>query len=81
METSEYIKSLTDEYRTLLMNKSDRAICGPGKIEVLLTQHGEWSPKAAEHLLNLAKEYGAFMLSNALALSLALGIEDGKLGF
>jgi len=81
LETSEYIKSLTNEYRALLIKKSERAVCEPEKIEALLARHGDWSPKAAEHLLNLAKGYGSFMLSNALALSLALGIEDGELGF
>jgi hypothetical protein len=29
----------------------------------------------------LARDYGSFMLRNALAISLALDIEDGELGF
>ena len=36
---------------------------------------------ALSHLLGLASAYGSFMLRNALAISLALGIEDGELGF
>lgn len=42
---------------------------------------GEWRPIASDHLLKLANGYGSFMLKNALALSLALQIEDGELGF
>ncbi len=81
MENPEYIKSLTDEYRSLIMKKTDKGIRDPEKIKVLLSSHGDWSPKAADHLLRLAKDYGSFMLSNALALSLALEMEDGELGF
>lgn len=80
METSEYVKSLTNEYRALI-KKSGSAKRRPDKIEALLASRGDWHPNAAAHLLTIAKENGAFMLSNALALSLALGIEDGNLGF
>ncbi len=51
------------------------------ELEKLLVRDSEWTPSAAEHLLRLANDYGAFMLRNALALSLVLGIEDGELGF
>lgn len=39
----------------------------------------EWPEKSARVMLVLANSYGCFMLSNALALANALGIEDGDL--
>jgi hypothetical protein len=47
----------------------------------LLTSDGDWSPVAAQELVSLAQRYGIFMLRNALALSVALGIDDGDAGF
>jgi len=46
-----------------------------------LVTSGEWTPRAAEHLISLASGYGTFMLRNALALAGALGLEDGELSF
>jgi hypothetical protein len=85
MDTPENVEALVEEYRVLLKEavhvspayfdwKSD-------KVEDVLIRDCEWSPKAAGHLLQLVNDYGTFMLRNALALSLALGIEDGELGF
>ncbi|MBW1834726.1 MAG: hypothetical protein JRG74_04705 [Deltaproteobacteria bacterium] len=79
------IKGLTEEYRALL-RQSTNEMSEPSKniideIKKLLVDNGEWSHKASEHLLDLAINYGSFMLRNALALSLALQIEDGELGF
>ena len=42
---------------------------------------GEWRPESAQHILRIAKNYGTFMLRDALALAAALDIEDGELGF
>ena len=50
-------------------------------LEQKLIRDAEWTPQAAEHLIQLARGYGSFMLRNALAISLALKIEDGGLGF
>jgi hypothetical protein len=47
----------------------------------LLTREADWTPEAAAHLLRPAGENGAFMLRNTLAISPALDIEDGELGF
>jgi len=51
------------------------------KIKELLVAEGNWTPQAADHLIRLSKDYGSFMLRNALALSLALEIDDGAFGF
>jgi hypothetical protein len=45
-----------------------------------LEQDGEWTHQAANLLLELTREYGAFVLGNAYALAKALGCEDGSAG-
>jgi len=51
------------------------------KLQEALVHQSEWTPEAAAHLVELAQHYGAFMLRNALAVALSLGIEDGELGY
>ena len=41
----------------------------------------DWSEVGAAAVVGLAGDYGAFMLRNALALAVALDVEDGRLGF
>ncbi|MDA8100615.1 MAG: hypothetical protein M0042_13440 [Nitrospiraceae bacterium] len=85
MNTPDSITNLVEEYKTILKPavkiSADYINLDSDKIEDLLVAEGEWTPSAAEHLLRLSKDYGSFMLRNALALSLALEIEDGALGF
>lgn len=45
----------------------------------LITQH-DWTPLGAQHVTDLANNYGVMVLRNALAVALALGIEDGVFG-
>jgi len=42
-----------------------------------LLEDKDWTVDAAQALLDLAREYGWFMLRSALALAMVLGIEDG----
>jgi hypothetical protein len=72
------IGGLVDEYQTLF---ADADIDSQESLEAALVREADWTPEAAEHLLQLARDYGSFMLRNALAISLALDIEDGELGF
>lgn len=85
MDTPENVAALVDEYKIILEQAtavSARHISHDSdKVERLLVSEGEWTPRAAEHLLHLSKAYGSFMLRNALALALALEIEDGALDF
>ena len=53
----------------------------PEALKRVLTKDADWTSEAASRLLELAETYGSFMLRNALAISLVLGIEDGELGF
>ena len=79
------VKRLAEEYRVLLTQAADRSSehteLDFDAIRRSLVLDAEWTPAAATNLLTLANDYGSFMLRNALALSLALGIEDGALGF
>jgi len=85
MDTPESVRGLVEEYSKILEQtvtvSAEYVGHDPDKVENLLVSEGEWTPRAAEHLLKLSKDYGSFMLRNALALSLALGIEDGELRF
>ena len=72
------LESLIDEYDGLFEKAKDNQI---DTLRNLLVSNAEWSDQAASHLLQLAKDNGAFILRNALAISLALEIEDGELGF
>jgi hypothetical protein len=85
MTKQENVKLLVEEYRAILGSavKESAGVVeyNSDKVEKLLVRHADWSPSAAEHLLSLSKEYGSFMLRNALALSIVLGVEDGNQGF
>lgn len=82
MKTDENVTALVDEYRSFFEQAAQsHPNTLPQELEKLLVRDSEWTPIAAEHLLRLANDYGAFMLRNALALSLVLEIENGELGF
>lgn len=68
---------LVEEYRTLL---ADIDHVSPASLGDVLIQKAGWTSEGAAHLAQLARGYGAFVLRNALALSLVLGVEDGDLG-
>jgi hypothetical protein len=78
MVAQENVSFLADEYRALLVgiDLGDREAL----VEAMIAELN-WTPQAAEQLVRLANDYGSFMLRNALAFSLAIGVEDGKLGF
>jgi hypothetical protein len=85
MGTPENVEGLVEEYRGVLEQAATASAGGveydSDKKEKLLIQEGERTPRAAEHLLKRSNDYGSFMLRNALALSLALKIEECDLGF
>ena len=72
------VTSLVEEYRVLL---GDTRCVPLESQERILNCEGDWSAQAASDLLRLARKYGSFMLRNALAISVALEIEDGELGY
>lgn len=78
MNAAQNVADLVEEYDTLFQEVRGRST---DSLERKLVRDAAWTPQAAEHLLRLARDYGSFMLRNALAISLALDIEDGELGF
>lgn len=79
----ENVSTLVDEYQTILQNQiktfspDDEIQCD--KIKHLLQSRADWTANGAEAVVDLATSYGSFILRNALALSIALNIEDGRL--
>jgi hypothetical protein len=78
----QYLPMKIEEYKTLLPCKNSRrdGTMNWKQIEKKLHTECKWTPAGAQILLTLARQYGSFVLNNALALSIALGIEDGELG-
>lgn len=77
---------LVEEYVTFVQEASVRRIPHPesesdASLRETLIANGDWTPGAADALIELARGYGIFMLRNALALAVALDIEDGSLGY
>ncbi len=83
MENQADVTYLVEEYRLIFGESLPSAIreADDTKIEQVLVREGDWSSHAAIHLVSLASRYGSFVLRNALAVALALEIEDGELGF
>jgi hypothetical protein len=79
----ENISSLVDEYQTILSNQLNTFSPDNDKkcdaIKELMHKESDWTPNGAEAVVDLATNYGSFILRNALALSIALNIEDGRL--
>ena len=78
MASDERTAQLIAEYRTILGPSDGRSDEG---IQDVLVRGADWTAAGAKQLLQLARTYGSFMLSNALALSVALDIEDGTAGY
>ncbi len=70
--------TLIDEYETIIANLGE----GPTDDAIIaaLVTEGDWTPVGARAVLTLARTYGTFILSNALALATNLEIEDGSSG-
>jgi hypothetical protein len=49
-------------------------------MNVLVRDH-DWTEEGAMHIVQLIRNYGGFVLGNAYAISVVLGIQDGELGF
>ena len=46
-----------------------------------LCRINDWTTEGAEEVTRLAREYGGFMLRNALAIAKVMDVEDGDLGY
>ncbi len=79
------IESLILEYRDTVAHCSARSqaetLPDYEGLALALAQDHDWTEQGARAIIDLANNYGSFMLKNALALSIALGREDGELGY
>jgi hypothetical protein len=75
MNRPEDVSGLVEEYRALV-----EATDSYDALRNALIVDSEWTACGATHVLQLARNYGAFVLRNALAVALALEIHDGELG-
>ena len=50
-------------------------------VEHQLSCSNGWTREGAEVVTRLAREYGGFMLRNALAVAKVMDVEDGELGY
>ena len=77
------IESLRQEYAAMLgggaAGKMGGAAVKWDTVVGRLHREADWTYAGAEHVGALARNYGSFVLRNALALALALEIEDGEL--
>ncbi|MBI1189586.1 MAG: hypothetical protein GC200_02750 [Tepidisphaera sp.] len=73
---AEHIEHLTNEYR-ILVSRMENPTDGL-QLRASLVRDAEWTDMGAGAVVMLAKQYGAFVLANALALAEALGLEDGE---
>ena len=75
---------LVDEYANLIkeagVNANEMNARDWEAMLEILPKMGDWTDSGATHLVWLVRQYGVFMLRNALALAVAAGIEDGESG-
>ena len=83
MSETELLQSTVSEYRELLsfVKTENPKVVGTDRLTQTLSGSGDWTEAAAQSIVSLANQYGAFMLRNALALAIALDKEDGDMGF
>jgi hypothetical protein len=67
-------------FPTAKIKYSEERLIDWARVESKLKNEMEWTPEGAAHVAALARDYGAFVLRNAMALAISLGIEDGDSG-
>ena len=83
MDEGVLLKSTIAEYERLVqgVGSQEAAQMRDAHIANRLSLSCDWTERGAEVIVGLTRDYGAFMLRNALALAIVLGREDGRLGF
>ncbi|MCE5186310.1 MAG: hypothetical protein LLF76_09320 [Planctomycetaceae bacterium] len=74
------IENCVAEYGSTLGKHAQRSGDEWLNIERMLVSEHEWTEQAAACLVWLVREYGSFVLGNAYALAVVLGIEAGEAG-
>jgi hypothetical protein len=70
--------ALLAEYETIITDLGAEAT--DEQIVRALVERGDWTEQGAREVLQLARRYGTSILRNALALAVAMQIEDGNAG-
>ena len=86
IDDSAEINGLVEEYKTLLQecdpnNRLAEDGLARDRLAGALAESADWTCQGAEALVHVVEDYGSFMLRNALALAIAMKIEDGQLGY
>lgn len=83
MMESGLLDSAICEYQGILGTKRvvDAESIDTNRLVRELSRRHDWTEDGARAIVSLVENYGAFMLRNALALAIVLGMEDGELGF
>lgn len=74
-------KITLQEYATAFSQTKKEQHINWEQVESKLQNEMEWSKEGATRIASLTRQYGEFVLRNALALAISLGIEDGELGY
>jgi len=76
------VEKTVEEYQDLFFSRM-----GEGEKEIdwaivqkILEDEAAWTIIGAQQIIKLIRDYGAFILRNAYALSIVLGCEDGEQG-
>ena len=82
MSEQQILESVISEYRNLakVSMASNAGDLNEERLVAELTSYHDWTEQGAQQLVALAQQYGCFFLRNALALAVAIEIEDGELG-
>ena len=74
------VVALVDEYKSLLASHTSEGNFDWSSVSDMLQRESAWTQAGAQHVASLVRQYGSFVLRNALALALAMNVEDGELG-
>ena len=78
------LESRIHEYENLLKGMQDERQADQDNllnITQALCRNADWTARGAQEIVELVKNYGTFILRNALAVAVVLGMEDGNKGF
>ncbi|MHC4647533.1 MAG: hypothetical protein ACYTBJ_18760 [Planctomycetota bacterium] len=75
------LERTVEEYEAVFNTGGRGSALEWGEVELLLERDLAWTHEGACEISRLAREYGAFMMRNALAVATVLGIEDGELTY
>lgn len=85
MDAGEQLERTIAEYENTFFDtkrfNGDKVNLSWELVQRRLTTINDWTIEGAEEVTRLAREYGGFMLRNALAVAKVLGVEDGELGY